>query len=161
MIEIRSLFYRATKSPTSADSLQLLLFKTSTKNPLIIGYQGMSQMMLCLHTYNPYTKLSYFHKGKTLLENAINNDPKNIELRFLRLTVQLNTPSVLMYKTNIEEDKRTIFNGVSTIIDIDLLQRILNYTVAAKQISVDEKKIMQEAIFKNKNLTTQTTIKKA
>jgi len=151
IIMIRNLFYSATKS---ADSANLLVEKlqtvTTNSKAELIGYKGMSNLMICYHSYNPYTKYKNFINGKNLLEQAINKDPNNIELRFLRLSVQLNVPSFLGYSSNINEDKLFIFNGIKNIRDKDLFNRIYNYTMNAKRLTTEEKEKMKDAITQNK-----------
>ena len=147
---IRDLFYRASKSPASADSLFEKYKNSGDKDAFNLAYKAMSQLMICFHSYNPYTKLKYFIRGKETLEAAIKADPKNIEFRFLRLCTQLNTPSFLGYSSNIEEDKLAIFNGVKTARDQDLLVRISNYTTTAKRLTAEEKFKVRQALNNNK-----------
>lgn len=151
-IPVRELFYRSSRSAVSADTL-FEKFKNvkSSEDAFLIAYKGMSQLMICFHSYNPYTKFNYFLKGKESLEDAIRKDPSNIEYRFLRLSVQLNTPSFLGYASNIMEDKLAIFNGVKFLEDTDLLQRIAHYTSKAKKLSDFEKLKVQQALVENKN----------
>ena len=152
VVSIRNMFYRAAKSPASADSLFNKFKNVNTSNDAFtIAYKGMSQLMVCYHTYNPYIKLRYFVKGKESLELAINKDPVNIEYRFLRLSVQLNTPEFLGYNSNIMEDKLAIFNGVKTLSDNDLLLRIASYTSNAKRLTSLEKGELEKALEINKN----------
>ncbi len=63
--------------------------------PLFLGYHGASQMMMAKHVGNPFKKLSYFNKGKDMYTAAINADPRNVELRFLRFSVQAEAPGFL------------------------------------------------------------------
>jgi len=151
MIAIRNLFYQSIKISDSADVLRdRLKAINSNSNSELIAYKGMSDLMICYHSYNPYTKYKLFISGKKLLEQAIMKDPRNIELRFLRLTVQLNVPPFLGYSSNINEDKIAIFNGLKNLNDKDLFVRIYQYTMNAKKISSEEKQQMQIALSENK-----------
>ncbi len=152
IIPVREMFYRASISSASADSL-FNNFNTvnKTNDAFTIAYKGMSQLMICYHSYNPYTKFKYFVKGKESLEQAIKKDPMNIEYRFLRLSVQLNTPDFLGYNSNIIEDKLAIFKGIKTLTDKDLLERIANYTFNAKRLTSAEKDEVKKALVINKN----------
>lgn len=153
-VQVRDLFYRASKSYTSADTLFKNFKNVSTnQDAFMIAYKGMSQLMVCYHSYNPYSKFKYFLKGKESLEQAILKDPNNVEYRFLRLSVQLNTPEFLGYNSNIDEDKLVIFNGVKYLSDKDLLKRISDYTSNAKRISEKEKQHVKTALNQNKNFT--------
>ncbi len=70
-----------------------------------------------------FKKIEYFEKGREILENAIIKEPDNIELIFLRYTVQKKTPSILMYKKDIEEDYQFIKSELDSTKD----QRLKKY----------------------------------
>ena len=106
---VRSLFGKSYNSEASANELFMALKDVSDHgHPLLTGYKGMSEIMLCPHVWSPVAKLGHFNKGKKLLELAIVNDPQNAELRFLRFSVQTNVPAILRYNRNISEDKKVL-----------------------------------------------------
>ncbi len=89
LLKIRTLFYQATEESESADLLMAMLIEPITSSDLTLqGYMGMSFMLLSKYSYNPYEKIYYFKKGSSILDQAIEEDKENIELRFLRFTVQ-------------------------------------------------------------------------
>ena len=47
-----------------------------------------------------------------MIERVIAKYPDDIELRFLRLTIQNNAPSFLNYSDNTKEDKDKIIKGL-------------------------------------------------
>lgn len=57
---------------------------------------------------SPKEKISNFKIGVSFIEEAIKNEPKNSELRFLRYLIQVKSPKIVKYKTNITEDKAFI-----------------------------------------------------
>ena len=87
-------------------------------NAVVLGYQGISDAMLAQYSFFVLTKYIHFKDGKEKIEKAIELEPHNAELRYLRLLVQLNTPGFLGYQQNIEEDidhfvKHIRFSGLS------------------------------------------------
>lgn len=72
------------------------------------GYFAISTMMLAKTGKNLFAKLSYFNKGKKILEATIESDPNNAELRFLRYAVQDQVPSILLYFSDMETDKEIL-----------------------------------------------------
>ena len=66
---------------------------------------------------NPIDKLIYFNKGKKLLEDAINQDPYSIELKFLRYSIQKNLPKFLLYYDNIEKDLNFVNGSIKSTKD--------------------------------------------
>lgn len=64
---------------------------------------------------------------KTVKNCLIESHSDNLELRFLRLTIQDNVPNFLGYNANLKEDKEFIHNNLSKILDEDLQERITYY----------------------------------
>lgn len=77
-------------------------------------------MMKCRFTLNPISKISLFYIGRDLLEASIKNDPKNLEIRFLRYSIQKNIPKILSYSKNINEDEKFIYDRMSLNKDKEL-----------------------------------------
>lgn len=73
-----------------------------------LAYLGGLQAILANHVVSPISKLHTFKEGKKNIEQAIKKEPDNIELRFIRLSVQKKAPSFLGYKSNINEDTEFI-----------------------------------------------------
>ena len=77
----------------------------------INSYKAVCKMMMAQYVYNPFSKYSWFNKGKDLLEKTIILN-KNVENVYLRLIVQINTPSFLGYNTEIDSDTEFILNNL-------------------------------------------------
>jgi len=80
-----------------------------------LGYLGGLQTIWANHIFNPIGKLKTFNEGKKNIEQAIKKEPENVELRFIRLSVQKNAPSFLSYQSNIKEDIQFIKNNRSQV----------------------------------------------
>jgi hypothetical protein len=123
--EVRIIYQKATASEKSCKELIDLLFPyTDKNNPLLFGYKGVATMLMAKHVFFPFSKLYYFNKGKKMLDRAIDADAENVELRFLRFTIQTNVPTFLGYSDNIKKDKVFILNLFSSIKD-PLLKNIM------------------------------------
>ena len=128
IIELRELYYSSVNSKVNTDKLFEYL-KQITFNSTAInkGYKGMSFLLISKHSWNPLDKLSFFKQGVLWLESSIENDSCNIELRFLRLTAQINLPSFLNYNNYIDEDRDYLVSNYKNLDDGDLKIRISNY----------------------------------
>ena len=116
----RQLFLSAGNQKQKAnDQLQLAENKSQSEN-IFEGYKGVALMMMAKHSLNPFQKLKLFNKGKSIFENAISKDSMNIELRYLRLAVQSNTPGFLGYTYAIESDRKYLSQNMIRISDIEL-----------------------------------------
>ena len=126
--ELRKLFYEATENADSSAALFKKLRSANKQSPAIIfGLKGMSYFLEAKHSYNVYQKFSYFNKGKSILDAAINMHPKNRELRFFRYTIQDNAPLFLDYNDDLKVDKKTILLNIETEKDSNLKYKIKSY----------------------------------
>ena len=93
--------------------------------PIYLGYLGGLQIIWAKHVINPFRKLKTFKKGKINLEKAILIEPYNTEYRLIRITIQKNTPRLLDYNENINEDKSFIKKNIKSI-QSPILQNHIN-----------------------------------
>lgn len=139
--EVRLLYQKAAVEEASCRKLVKLLQPYNEKNNTVLsGYKACATMMMAKHVLNPLRKLSTFSKGKALLEKSIDADRFNIELRFLRFTIQTNAPSFLDYSSNIRQDKLFLINTVSSLTDLKLKQFITDFLDASTYLTSSEKK---------------------
>lgn len=110
--ELRTSLEKVKNDEDYAFNLYERLESRSDYTNVINGYYGIIEATLAEHSYNPLKKLSYFNGGKDRLEKAIANDNLNVELRYLRLIIQLNVPSLLGYSDKIEIDKNQIILNI-------------------------------------------------
>jgi len=77
----------------------------SDDNALMLAYKGSSRAMMARSASWPTAKYKYFTEGRDMIEKAVQLQPANPEIRFLRLMIQLNIPSFLKYN-NQDEDRQ-------------------------------------------------------
>lgn len=125
--DIRKQFFEATNNQKAAKDLLNGLNQKKVLTNLESGYLGSTKMIMAQYYFLPWQKYQSFTEGKSLLESAINKEPKNIELLFLRYMIQTNTPSFLHYSESIASDKAFIENNLNGVRDEDLKQLITQY----------------------------------
>lgn len=126
--EIRRLYNRA---PFSKDDA-LLLFTTlqpveSTSLPLLNCYKGAADLMQAKYALSPLVKMEDFNLGKSRITAAFNRDSLNLEMHFIRFSIQNNLPSFLGYNGDLDKDKRFILTRIKACPDMALKHMILNY----------------------------------
>lgn len=140
--EVRNAYEKAVYSEQVAN--ELLDKLNSTNNNTLLGYKGTVTMMMAKHVFSPYKKLNYFKNGKEILEQTILKEPLNIELRFLRFSIQSNSPKFLEYHSNLQSDKLFLLKEVKTLTDADLKQRITNFLLKSSEVNKTEKLTLQQ-----------------
>lgn len=101
-------------------------YKT-TKKPIYKGFLAVGKFLMANHAFNPLKKMSYFNEGKKNLETAINDDPKNLELRLMRLITQEKIPKILNYHQKIVEDRNFLTKEYHNTSDQNLKLFIKEY----------------------------------
>ena len=100
-----------------------------TNNISIKAYVISLEMKQAEYKLSPFLKLSIFKNGKKELEELILMYPENVDLRYIRLVIQENVPSILNYKANIIEDKIFLKEKMMIQDESDYLDRyIIKYT---------------------------------
>lgn len=107
--------YTASIKDKQLCSRMISELKKKNDRPINLGYLGGLQTIWANHVFNPINKLKTFKEGKNNIEKAIKLDPENVELRFIRLSIQKNAPSFLGYNSNINSDKEFIKSNQKTI----------------------------------------------
>lgn len=138
--EVRNLYAKAAEQQEAGEKLLKLVKPYANQDPLFLGYEAAANMMMAKHVANPFTKMSYFKKGKKMLASAIETDPQNIELRYLRFSIQAETPGFLGYKDHLEKDKNFIRQELSKVKDKELQRTILSYLLVSKAVDERERK---------------------
>jgi uncharacterized protein YcsI (UPF0317 family) len=146
-IKVRDLYERAAIKEAAQIKLNNLLLE-KPQSALSTGYKGANLMVSAKYAFNPIKKLSRFNKGKDLMEQALKRDPQNLELRYIRFTIQTNLPGFLGYSANVNNDKEFLINKLGTIADVDLKNRIVAYLISSRRCN--ESELKEVMIWKNK-----------
>lgn len=137
--DARKAFDEAVNKEESGRQFLLLAAKENINDPLLVGYIGAVKMIMAKHYFNPWTKLNSFNEGKDLLESSIKAFSGNAELRFLRFSIQANSPKFLNYNMHLEEDKRYLLEHIDTIKDKAQQGKIVSYLRSNELLTEKEK----------------------
>ncbi len=136
----RNIFYSAV-SGDSVEQVDQAIEKLEKikKTPIVKAYIGALYIKKAGFLKVPKEKLDVFKQGQELLDNEIQLQPNNVEMRFVRLMMQEQTPKVLNYKNNINEDKKKIVQNFGKI-DSELQAIIRDYAKTSKILKPEELK---------------------
>ena len=114
---LRKLYLTSYNNKSTCDSLSTYLNLFDKKNNAIDAYIGANNLLISKFSKNIVKKFKYFEEGKNLIEQAIKNDPKNIEIIFIRYLNQINSPWFLNYNQNLGEDRDFLIKNFNLIND--------------------------------------------
>lgn len=115
---------------------------TQVSESLKTAYYAAGEMASAQFMFSPVSKINAFNSGKKKLEAAITKDPENIEIRYIRYTIQANAPGFLGYTKNVKTDREYIIKnlkGVKTS-DVELFSHICAYFLTREKLTDAEKK---------------------
>lgn len=143
LTDIRVMYRNAHNSQKDVLALyQKLESIVESDEKVLVAYKGASIAMLAKYEKGTKQKTEKFKRGVALVEYAIVEDPDNIEIRFIRLSVQQNSPKVLKYKSNIEVDKNFILSNYSNIRSSGLKNYLKHYILHSNNFTEEEKNVI-------------------
>lgn len=138
--EVRNLFQKAAKEEVLCKKLIVSLQTyNENNNTSLAAYRACAIMMMAKYVVSPINKLSKFNEGKNLLEKCIEKDNKNVELHFLRFTIQSNAPKFLGYNSSLLLDKNFLLNALPTINDKQLKNIVTTFLKSSNYLTNTEK----------------------
>ena len=140
LTSIREQLPEAFKKDEVCSALMKEVINVKSPDPLLKGYMGGVYIARSKHA-PLLDKRSALKTGTTLLEQAITEKPNNIELLFLRLSIQLNLPGFLGYNDNIDDDKAFVLQNYRKAPTV-LKARIINFINTSGYFTESEKQMV-------------------
>ena len=120
--EVRTSYSKAVLDKKLCKKMIEELELSKEKSVIALAYLGAYQTIWANHVFNPLSKLATFKKGKNNIELAISKEPENVEIRYIRFSVQKNAPSFLGYNSHLKEDKDFLVKNKKNI-NSDFVQK--------------------------------------
>jgi hypothetical protein len=110
---IRTAFYDGVTDASKAEELHGLLAEEAARagdqlSPLLLSYYGGAETLLAKHAFNPFTKFNRLRQGLALIARAIDREPNNLEIRFMRFSILHHVPGILGYGRERDDDMNRV-----------------------------------------------------
>ncbi|MBW1297177.1 hypothetical protein [Aquimarina litoralis] len=126
--EVRSLYRYAKDTKENTEKFYKVTQNTDYQgNPVLSAYYGCALTLKAAYADRTGQKISFFRKGKKLIEAAIEAEPDNIELRMIRLSVQTSAPRITRYYKNKDEDKSFLTDNIEKVSSAKLKKFIKGF----------------------------------
>lgn len=149
--ELRTNYPKAVYDAKLTDALYEKM-KNKKLSPAELAYFASFDALKAKHAWNPYSKFEYVTQFDKKITEAVKLEPKNIEIRYLRFSIQKNIPSYLGFSNNILEDQKTIVDlfltSKYTKEDKAVLDIVYEYMRLSNSINAKEQKEMLEVLNK-------------
>lgn len=148
---LRNEFYAAIENEDKTYTLEEFIINNYSDNysnysPIILAYFGGVQALKAKHAFNPISKLSHLISGLNRLEEAINESPDNLEIRFMRFSILDHVPGILGYSEERDSDRNKICSLLLqknySSLNYNIQKGIAEYMIASERLSGQQKKGM-------------------
>lgn len=144
--EVRDMYKEAAQDKTQVTAFHELLSKVKSSDDVALrAYKCAATMLKARYAKTIKEKKDGFQEGATNLETLIADHPNSIEPRFIRLSIQENSPRILKYKSEIEADKMFILRQFSAIKSESLQKHIKDYVLQSKSFNDEEKALILDS----------------
>ncbi|MEO6520693.1 MAG: hypothetical protein ABIN91_03385 [Mucilaginibacter sp.] len=132
----------AIGSSKTTDSLYNALNHLPNKTALTTAYMGALDALKAKHSWNPYSKIKYLDTSEKLMQQAVDADPHNIEILFMRFSIQHNVPGFLGFNKNLVSDREDMIAQLSRknygTADRELTISIIKFLIGSKRCTAAE-----------------------
>lgn len=151
--EVRKLYKEAPDNEEKAEKLYNMLSGESKLTPLLLAYKGATKAILAKHVFMVNKKYSYAKDGIQTLHRAVELEGSNIEIRYLRFTIEYHLPSFLGLSKDLDEDKNAFVKHMGKrtehLISSELFKEMARFMIDSGKCTEEEKrKIREEANIK-------------
>jgi hypothetical protein len=138
--EARKVYSESMKDNATCEAAYTKISQVANyDNSILTGYKAAITIAMSKYLKTTKEKIAYFNRGKLLLESAITKDDKNVELKFIRYTIQSNCPPALKYTKNKATDKTYIIENLASVKNNSIRTSIKDYLLQSKDTSPEEK----------------------
>lgn len=153
--KVRYSFYSAIVSKDSMVEFKRVLLELKKSNPssnFLLLYFGAYETLEAKHSWNLYEKYVKLKSGLEKINNVINNDPNNLEFRFIRFSILHYIPSILGYdallKEDLQEITKLLFQNNSNEVSSRYKKGIIEFLFRSKRL--DENSYIQlNSLYRN------------
>ena len=142
---IRTLYSKSADDSQCADMLNEMLRNVDlSEYPLLMAYYAASEAIKAKYIWNIFSKIQYLKQSASGFEKAVSLSPENIEIRFLRFTVQYHIPFFLGFSVNLEEDKQVICDHIAkSDTDTEMKKEIADFLIKSQKCDRTELEILK------------------
>jgi hypothetical protein len=150
--KIRMDFGEAIENGDKANALCKQLKGIKDPDAIVLAYLGSAQAVRAKFAWNPVSKVAHLKEGFANINKAIAKDPNNLEVRFLRFSLEFHVPKFLGYSENLSADKNKIItileqkDKAAQTLDRNILENMVKMLINSKLCNSKEIGILKKAI---------------
>ncbi|MEM8888881.1 MAG: hypothetical protein AAGD28_12930 [Bacteroidota bacterium] len=149
---VRQLYKEATADLEELEDLWEKVKDYQKEAGVLFAYKAAAKALQAKDSWIPHKKWSYIKEAMAMFREAIETEPENIEMRFLRFTVQHNTPEFLELSDELDEDLECIRKQIHRFADFKLEDKHIAFML---EFLEESKRISEEVLDQIRTRLTQ------
>lgn len=126
LIQLREGFRQAIVNDQVANFIEQVE-QTTLNQPELLAYAACAYALKAKSSWNPLNKLASIRKYDQMMTEAARISPSNIEIRFLRFSIEINLPDWLGFSNHLTEDQLYISSHLEEIEGLMLHREYARY----------------------------------
>jgi len=147
---VRKQLLLALENRKLTDSLDKVFAAAPNKSPLNLCYFGVIQALKAKHAWNPYYKVKYLNDAEKVLQTAVSREPDNMEIRFMRFSIEHNVPGFLGYTKHLVADREEMIKQLErkyyATADQDVVITIIKFLLESKRCTPHENDFLHKQL---------------
>jgi len=136
--DVRRHYAAALQARNLAGALLADLDEDSPES-VILAYRAATQALLARQTGNPFRKLGYVKQSENTFRSALALEPENVEIRYLRFSIQHHLPAFLGMSRDLETDWEVIVRNLPGFRAPEpLKQEIIQFMIESGRCESDQ-----------------------
>lgn len=148
--DLRSKFMEASYNKTLLPTVEEALRSYPVDNDTKKAYLGAKIALTAKDNWNPLDQISTLKEGLKYINEAVDNSPNNIEIRFIRFATLHHVPTFLGLSSNLEPDRKFVFENISKIkelnISFEFASSIYKFIIESERFSKPELAILRDEL---------------
>ncbi|WP_407428981.1 hypothetical protein [Arcticibacter sp.] len=148
--KVRAQFYQAVENKAVAEKFLERMKRDQGISAVHLAYYGCAQTLMGKHAWNPYQKLAHLKSGMQVLSTASKKAPDDLEIRFLRFSIEHYLPSFLGMSKHLDEDRKKIVSLVQKrqygSLGKDVLKNMVTFVIESGRANGGELDILNQSM---------------
>jgi hypothetical protein len=137
LLKARELYNTAHQN--KVDCAELIRLTANSENVVMMAYHQGALMISTKYLLNPFQILKIFNPAKKMLEELASENFGNVEIHYVRYTIQMNTPAFVGYNKSKVSDRKILSEFLMKSEDELLVSHILFYLKNTNDLTGEER----------------------
>jgi len=143
--DLRRNFHLAAGSKETCEALLNHLSKYHGQDPVVYGYKAATYGIMADYAWSPYYKIKYVRTAAKSFEEILKKNPEQVEVRFLRYSLEYYIPRYLNMSGHLQEDRaiilKSLFSYPQSDLDPEIFRIVRNFLLKhPDELSAQERK---------------------